>query len=147
MKVILLKDVKSQGKKGDEINVSDGYANNYLFKNKLAVPANASNVTANNRIKAEEARKIAEETENAKALADKMKGLTLKFDIEVGSNGKSFGSISNKEICEKLSNLGFVVDKKNIILKNSIKTVGSFEAEIKLYKGVSVKINIEVNSI
>lgn len=146
MKVILLKDVKSQGKKGDEINVSDGYANNFLIKNGLAVPANASNKAANDRIKAEEARKIAEETAAAKVVAEKLKDVKLEFKLELGSNGKAFGSISGKEISEELSKLGYTVDKKNVVLSNPIKTVGNFEVEAKLYKGVSVNLNIVVEA-
>ncbi len=144
MRVILTKDVKSQGKKGDEINVSDGYANNYLFKNGLAVPANQANVNANNKIKAEEAKRIAAETAAAKEVAEKLKAVELKFAIEVGANGKAFGSISGKEISEELAKLGYSIDKKNIVLVSPIKTVGTFEIELKLYKGVIGKVKINV---
>ncbi len=146
MKVILVKDVKSQGKKGDVINVSDGYANNFLLKNGLAIPANQANVNINNKIKAEEQRKIDEDTAAAKVVAEKLKDLTLNFDIEVGENGKAFGSVSNKEISEKLLTLGYDIDKKNIALNGNIKTVGNFEVEVKLYKGVSAKLKIQVNA-
>lgn len=147
MRVILTKDVKSQGKKGDEINVSDGYANNFLFKNNLAVPANKSNVNANNKEKAEIAKRIAEETAAAKEVAEKLKNVELEFQIEVGERGKAFGSIGSKEISEKLGTLGFVVDKKMIELKEQIKREGVYEVEIKLYRGVSTKINVKVNGI
>ncbi len=145
MKVILIKDVKAQGKKGDEINVSDGYANNYLIKNGLAVPANAANKASNDRAKAEELKKIAEETEAAKKLAEKLKAVELKFLIDVGANGKAFGSISGKEISEELFRLGYAVDKKNIVLASPIKTIGLHEVELKLYKGVSgsLKVNVQ----
>ena len=146
MKVILVKDVKSQGKKGDVINVSDGYANNFLLKNGLAIPANQANVNINNKIKAEEQRKIDEDTAAAKVVAEKLKDLTLNFDIEVGENGKAFGSVSNKEISEKLLTLGYDIDKKNIALNGNIKTVGNFEVEVNLYKGVSQKLKIQVNA-
>ncbi len=144
MKVILTKDVKAQGKKGDEINVSDGYANNYLFKNGLAVPANQANVNINNKIKAEEAKKIAQETAEAKAIADKLKNVELEFKIEVGANGKAFGSISGKEISEELASLGYSIDKKNIELKQTIKCEGTYEVVAKLYKGVSAKLKVNV---
>lgn len=144
MKVILLKDVKSQGKKGDEINVSDGYANNFLFKNGLAVPANQANVNANNKQKAEEAKRIAEETAAAKAVAEKLKEVELEFVLEVGANGKAFGSISGKEISEELAKLGYNIDKKNIELKEPIKRAGAYEATLKLYKGVSAKLKVNV---
>lgn len=146
MRVILLKDVKAQGKKGDEINVSDGYANNFLLKNGLAVPANAQNKAANDRAKADEAKRIAAETAEAKAVAEKLSGVELKFEIEVGERGKAFGSISAKEISEKLADIGYSVDKKNIVLASPIKTVGAFEAELKLYKGVSCKVKVMVSA-
>ena len=144
MKVILTKDVKAQGKKGDVINVNDGYANNFLFKNGLAIPANQANVNINNKQKADEAKRIAEETAAAKELAKKLAEIELAMTIEVGSNGKAFGSITSKEISEELSKLGFSVDKKLINLQNAIKTAGKFEAELKLYKGVSGKLSINV---
>ena len=144
MKVILLKDVKSQGKKGDVINVSDGYANNFLFKNKLAIPANTANVNVNNRQKAEEARIIAEETARAKELAVKLAETGINFSIEMGERGKAFGSISAKEISEELAKLGFTVDKKNINLAKPIKTEGVFVVDVKLYKGVHCNLKINV---
>lgn len=146
MRVILTKDVKSQGKKGDEINVSDGYANNFLFRNNLAVPANKANVNANNKEKAELAKKIAEETAVAKAVAEKLKDVKLSFSIEVGERGKAFGSIGSKEISERLAGLGFNVDKKDISIDSQIKREGVYEAEIKLYRGVSTKIQVVVSA-
>ncbi len=146
MKVILTKDVKAQGKKGDVITVSDGYANNFLFKNNLAVPANQANVNTNNKQKAEEAKKIAEETAAAKQLARSLAEIEVKFVLELGANGKAFGSITSKEISEELAKLGFNVDKKAINLASAIKTAGKFEAELKLYKGVSGKLKINVEA-
>ena len=146
MKVILVKDVKSQGRKGDTINVSDGYANNFLLKNGLAIPANQANVNINARQKENEAKRIAEETANAKADAEKLKDVTLNFQIEMGERGKAFGSITGKEISEELSKLGFEVDKKNIVLDKAIKTEGLFEVELKLYKGVSCKLKVSVKA-
>lgn len=146
MKVILLKDVKAQGKKGDVINVSDGYANNFLLKNGLAVPANQANVCANNKQKEAEAKRIAEETAAAKAVAEKLKTMELLFNIEVGSNGKAFGSIGGKEIAEELAKCGISIDKKMVVLNSAIKMIGSYEVEIKLYKGVSAKLKINVQA-
>lgn len=146
MKVILVKDVKSQGKKGDTINVSDGYANNFLLKNGLAIPANQANVNINARQKENEAKRIAEETANAKAVAEKLKDITLEFKIEMGERGKAFGSITGKEISEELSRLGFSVDKKDIVLDKAIKSEGLFEVELKLYKGVACKLKVSVKS-
>ncbi len=144
MKVILLKDVKAQGKKGDVINVNDGYANNFLFKNNLAVPANQANVNTNNKQKEAEAKRIAEETAAAKALAAKLEDVTLEFAIEVGERGKAFGSISAKEISEELAKKGYEVDKKSIVLDAPIKRIGSYEVSLKLYKGVTGKLKVNV---
>ncbi len=146
MRVILLKDVKAQGKKGDEINVNDGYANNFLFKNKLAIPANKTNVAINNKQKAEEAKRIAEETAAAKIVAEKLNGKTLDFEIEVGERGKAFGSIGTKEISEKLEGMGFSVDKKDIVVSGPIKREGVYDVDLKLYKGVSAKIKVSVKA-
>lgn len=144
MKVILTKDVKAQGKKGDVINVNDGYANNFLFKNGLAVPANQANVCANNKQKEAEAKRIAEETAAAKELASKLEKIELVFEIEVGANGKSFGSISGKEISEALANKGYTVDKKMIVLDTPIKRAGVYDVSLKLYKGVTGKLKVNV---
>ena len=144
MKVILLKDVKAQGKKGDVINVADGYATNFLFKNNLAVPASAGNVSVNNARKKAEEQKIAEDTAAAKELAKKLENIVLEMSLEVGANGKAFGSITGKEVGDKLAELGIDVDKKKIDLQ-TIKTIGSFVAVARLYKGVSAKIKINVS--
>ena len=144
MKVILTKDVKGQGKKGDIVNVSDGYANNFLLKNSLAIPANQANVNINTRNKENEAKRIAEETAAAKAVAEKLKDVTLNFEIEMGERGKAFGSIAGKEISEGLAKLGYKVDKKDVNLDKPIKTEGVFEVELKLYKGVSCKLKVAV---
>ena len=144
MKVILLKDVKAQGKKGDVINVADGYATNFLFKNNLAVPASAGNVSVNNARKKAEEQKIAEDTAAAKELAKKLENIVLEMSLEVGANGKAFGSITGKEVGDKLAELGIDVDKKKIELQ-TIKTIGSFVAVARLYKGVSAKIKINVS--
>jgi len=143
MKVILLKDVKSQGKKGDTINVSDGYANNFLFKNNLAVPASSGNIAINNKQKEAEAKLKAEQKAEAEAVAKKLKDLTLEMSLEVGANGKAFGSITGKEIEEELAKIGYVIDKKKIVME-TIKGKGLFTAEIKLYPGVCAKLNINV---
>lgn len=143
MKVILTADVKAQGKKGDVINVSDGYANNFLFKNGLAIPANAANVNVNNARKKAEADRIAEETAAAKALAKQLGGVEINLKIEVGSNGKAFGSITAKEIGEELAKQGYEIDRKKIEC-DTIKTVGAYTANIKLYKGVAAKIKVNV---
>lgn len=146
MKVILLKDVKAQGKKGDVINVSDGYANNFLLKNGLAVPANQANMNTNNKQKEAEAKRIAEETAAAKAIAEKIKDMELQFAIEVGERGKAFGSIGGKEIAEALAKQSIVIDKKAVVLDSPIKREGVYEVDLKLYKGVSAKLKVNVKA-
>ena len=146
MKVILLKDVKAQGKKGDVVNVSDGYANNFLLKNGLAVPANQANMNTNTKQKEAEAKRIAEETAAAKAIAEKLKDMELQFAIEVGERGKAFGSIGGKEIAEELTKQNIVIDKKAVILDSPIKREGVYEVDLKLYKGVSAKLKVNVKA-
>lgn len=144
MKVILSSDVKALGKKGDVVNVSDGYANNFLLKNKLAVPASANNININNQEKASIAKKIKEETASAEELAKTLKNVEVVVKTKIGENGKTFGSISGKEISEELANMGFSVDKKKIELETPIKSVGNYLVPVRLYKGVVGKINVKV---
>lgn len=144
MKVILSSNVKALGKKGDVVNVSDGYANNFLLKNKLAVPASAGNLNLNNQEKAAEARRIKEETAEAEEMARKLKDVEVVVKTKIGENGKTFGSISGKEISEQLSEMGFEIDKKKIELEAPIKTVGNYLVPVRLYKGVVGKINVKV---
>ena len=146
MRVILVRDVKAQGKKGDVITVSDGYANNFLIKNGFAVPANQVNVNMNNKQKENEAKRIAEETAAAKELAAKLADVELNFEIEVGERGKAFGSLGGKEISEQLAKMGYTVDKKDIILDSPIKTAGVFEVTLKLYKGIVHKLKVNVKA-
>ncbi len=143
MKVILTADVKAQGKKGDVINVSDGYANNFLFKNGLAVPANAGNISVNNAKKKAEEERIAAETAEAKLLAKQLANVELTIAIEVGANGKAFGSVSAKEISDELAKQNIDIDKKKIEIA-TIKAIGNYVATIKLYKGVNAKLKVKV---
>jgi len=147
VKVILTQDVKAQGKKGDVINVSDGYATNFLFKNKLAVPAGASNVNVNNMQKAAEAKRIADETAEAKEIAKKLENVTLELTIEVGANGRAFCFISSKEISEALEKKNKNIDKKKIELSNPIKGEGEYKVPIRLYKGVMGAVKVVVSAI
>lgn len=144
MKVILSADVKSLGKKGDIVNVNDGYANNFLFKSKLAVPASAGNLNINAQEKAAEAKRIKEETEAAKATAKKLEGETVNLSVKIGENGKTFGSVGQKEIADELAKMGFDIDRKKIDLSSPIKSVGTFTVSIKLYKGVTGKVAVNV---
>ena len=144
MKVVLKQDVKGLGKKGELVNASDGYARNFLFPKKLAVEANAQNMSElKNREQAEKYR-IATETAAAKANAEKMSGKTIKITAKAGANGKLFGSVTSKELAEKIADeFGIKVDKKKIVV-DDIKQFGTFEFEVKLYTGISAKLFVMV---
>ena len=146
MKVILLADVKGTGKKNDVIEVSDGYARNCLFKKKLAIEATSTEINAvQNKLKAQEFHK-AEEIKKWKELAAKMKNAEIKCTVKCGENGKIFGSVTSKEIADKLVEAGYDVDKKKIILKEPIKTPGNYVVEVKFFPDVSTKIKVSVKA-
>lgn len=147
MKVILNQDVKGQGKKGDLVNVSDGYARNFLFPRNLAVEANAQAMSEKANKDSAAAFRLAEEKAAAEAKKAKIDGKTLKIVGKAGQNGKLFGSITPKEIVEVLkTQYGLEVDKKKISLRSEIKTFGTFECDVKLYTGIVANMNIEVVS-
>jgi large subunit ribosomal protein L9 len=145
MKVVLLTDVKGTGKKGELVNVSDGYARNFLLPRNLAKEANAQVL---NEIKsAKEAKEfhIRQDTEAARKTAEAINGKTLKLTAKSGQGGKLFGSITSKEISEELRRSFHIdVDKKKIVLNSDIKAYGTYECELKLYNGVSAKIYVAV---
>ncbi len=147
MKVILLDNIKGVGKKDEVINASDGYARNYLLPKKLAVEANAENMSKlNNKKEAANYRKDVEK-QNAEELAKKLKGIMLKIKVKAGENGKIFGGVTAKEISENLkSQYNFDIDKKKIELKETIKTLGSFNVSVKLFEGITASLRIEVIS-
>lgn len=147
MKVILLDNIKGVGKKDEVINASDGYARNYLLPKKLAVEANAENMSKlNNKKEAANYRKDVEK-QNAEELAKKLKGIMLKVKVKAGENGKIFGGVTAKEISENLkSQYNFDIDKKKIELKETIKTLGSFNVSVKLFEGITASVRVEVIS-
>ena len=147
MKVILLDNIKGVGKKDEIINASDGYARNYLLPKKLAVEANAENMSKLNNKKESANYKKDQEKQQAEELAKKLKGIMLKIKVKAGENGKIFGGVTSKEISENLKNqYNFIVDKKKIELKEAIKTLGSFNVSIKLMEGITANLRIEVIS-
>ena len=145
MKVILLADVKALGKKGDVVDVSDGYARNMLFPKKLGVEANAKN---RNDLKLQNAHaeKVAQEQlEAAKALAAEISEKTVHVSIKVGEGGKTFGSVSSKEIAEELNKqYGLNVPKQKIVLEEPIKTFGVHRVKAKLYQDIAGEILVQV---
>lgn len=144
MKVILKQDVKGTGKKGDILDVSDGYAKNFLLKKGLAEQASSVAVNSIKIQKEAEERRKAEEIKEIKALAAKINKTEVILTIKCGENGKVFGSVTSKEIASKLEDLGYNIDKKKILLKDSIKTVGSFPVDIRMMEGVVAKIIVTV---
>ena len=144
MKVILKQDVKGTGKKGEIIDVSDGYAKNFLLKKGLAEQASSVAVNSLKLQKEAEERKRAEEIREIKELAAKIDKTEVTLSIKCGENGKVFGSVTSKEIASKLEDLGFAVDKKKIQLKDAIKNVGIYPVEIRMMEGVIAKIAVKV---
>ena len=144
MKVLLLQDVKGQGKKGEVINVSDGYANNFLLKKGLGVVATADKINSVDiHNKAVEKQKAAEKAK-AQEDANKLKGQTVKIVASTGAQGKMYGSITNKEIAEELAKMGFPVDKKQVVLKDPIRQTGNYTVTVKMYSEISTTINVVV---
>lgn len=146
MKVILKTDVKGSGKKGDVIEVSDGYAKNFLLKKGLAEIATASGINEINQKKAADAFHKAEYVKSQKELAAKLNNAQVTVAIKAGENGRVFGSVTTAHVASALSDLGYEIEKKKITLKSTIKNVGDFEAEIRLMEGVTCKINVKVVS-
>ena len=147
MKVILLQDVKSLGKKDQIVDVSDGYARNFLFPKNLAVEANSENMSKLKAKQDSNAFKKSQEKEEAKKIAEKLSKIQLKVPVKAGENGKIFGGVSAKEISDLLKqNYQIEVDKKKIELKETIKTLGVRTVTIKLYEGVIGNLKIDVIS-
>lgn len=146
MKVILLKDDKRYGKKGDIINVNDGFANNYLIPNKIVTSATSSSLNEARQLKESEQHKEQELLNAAKELSEKLKEVTVTLSVKTGENGKIFGSITNKEIAQELEGLGIAIDKKKIELNNPIKTIGLFTIKVKLHPKVQSEVNVNVIS-
>ncbi len=145
MKVILQQDVKGQGKKGQMVEVSDGYGRNFLLPRKLAVEATAENVnTMKMQDKAKAARQ-AEEKAAAQAVAEQLKGCQVKIRAKAGQGGRLFGSITSREISDELkAQHGIDVNKSKIVLSDPIKSFGAFEVKCKLGSEVSGVINVLV---
>lgn len=145
MKVVLLADVKGQGKKGQIVNVSDGYARNFLFPKNLATPAD--NKIMNELKGKEEARlrQIELEKQAARDTAEKLKSISVKIKAQAGSDGRIYGSVTSKEIAEQLkAQHGIEIDRRKISLQDPIKAFGTYLPEIKLYPEITGKITVVV---
>ena len=145
MKVILLEDVKSLGKKGDIVNVSDGYARNAILPKKLGIEATSKNMNDLKLKKAHEDKVAAEVLAEAQALAAQMENESVTMSIKMGENGRTFGSISSKEIAEAIKEqLGHDIDKKKIVMKDAIKAPGTRTVGIKLHSKVTANMTVKI---
>lgn len=144
MKVILTQDVKGLGKKGELVNVSDGYARNFLFPRKLAAEANSQAMTELKNREDSKKHKIEVETQQAKASADKISGKTVKVTAKAGQGGRLFGSVTAKEITAVMkTQFGIDIDKRKITV-DDIKAFGTYPATVKLYQGVTAEFSVTV---
>lgn len=145
MEVILIQDVKSLGKKGDKVKVSEGYARNFLLPQKLGLEANAKNLNDLKLTKAKEAKIAQEELDAAKALKEKIENVEVKVSIKSGKDGRNFGSVSTKEIAEETKKqTGMEIDKKKMKLEQAIKSPGVFSIPVKLHKEVTALLKVVV---
>ena len=148
MKVVLNENVKGLGKKLDIVNVSEGYARNFLFPKKLAVAAD--NKAVSEATTKKEAIKFKKDTdrENALNIKSEIEKIVVTFKLKTAENGKLFGSVTSKEISEELKKTsGIEIDKKKIMLEDAVKTTGTYTAKVKLYEGVIADLKVKVDSI
>lgn len=144
MKVILTADVKGQGKKGELVNVSDGYARNFLFPKNLAIEANSAAMSELKNRESSAAHHKQEEIDAANALAAKLNGQKIVIHAKAGAQGKLFGAVTSKEIAAEIQKVfGVTIDKKKMNVSD-IKNFGEYTADIRLYTGISAKITVSV---
>ncbi|MBC8014120.1 MAG: 50S ribosomal protein L9 [Sporomusaceae bacterium] len=145
MKVILQQEVKKLGKKGDVIEVSEGYARNYLLLQKLAIPATATNVNNASQQKAAEERKVQRAIDEAKFMAAQMSKVEVTIPVKMGEGGKLFGSVTSKDIADALlAQHKIEIDKRKIDLKDAIKAIGTYAVSIKLHPETSAQIQVHI---
>lgn len=147
MKVILLEDVKSLGKKGEIVNVNDGYARNFILPKKLGLEATSKNLNDLKLQKQNDEKVAQEKLDAAKALAEEIKEKSVTVKIQAGVEGKVFGSISSKEIAtEAKKQLNMDIDKKKIVIPDAIKSLGTYNVNIKLHKDVTATLRVKVEA-
>lgn len=145
MKVLLLEDVKAQGKKGDVVNVSDGYARNFLFPKKLAAELTPTIMNEIKNKEAAKAHRLEEEKKLARENAEKMSGITVKIYATSGADQRLYGAIASKEIAEELKKqFGIEIDKRKIMLDNPIKSYGAYTLDVKLHTDIMGKLSVVV---
>lgn len=148
MDVILLEDVKSLGKKGEIVKINDGYARNYVLPKKLGIEATSKNLNDLKLQKANQDKIAKEQLDAAKALAAKIEEMTVKVKIKAGEGGRTFGSVSSKEIAEEAKKqFALELDKKKIALDEPIKTPGTHIVTVKLHREVTAKLKVTVNEM
>ncbi len=146
MKVILLEDVKKLGKKGDLVDVSDGYARNMLLKKKLGIEATNKNINDLKLQKAHQDKVAAEQLQEARNLAEEISRKKISMKMKVGDNGKAFGTISTKEMAQAVKDqLGYELDKKKFSVDEPVKALGNYVVKIKLHPKVTAELAMEVN--
>ncbi len=144
MKVILKADVKGLGKKGELVNTSDGYARNFLFPRSLAVEADAQNMTELKNAEASKQFKFETDKAAAQAVCDKLTGQTIKMTAKAGKGGKLFGSVTSKEIAQKIkAEYGVDIDKRKVTVSD-IKAFGTYNASVKLFNGIVAEVKVQV---
>lgn len=145
MEVILLQDVKSLGKKGDKVNVNDGYARNFILPKKLGIEATTKNLNDLKLKKANEEKLAQEKLEEAKAFAAEIATKKVELSIKAGKDGKAFGSVSTKEIAQAAKDqLGYDIDKKKMQLSDPIKSAGIFTVPIRIHPQVTAELKVHV---
>lgn len=144
MKVILLDNIQGHGKKGEIVTVNDGYARNYLLPKKLAVEATKAVLNEIQQKVAREQRLLKEERDAAEVVAKSLKGATVVVKMRCGEDGKMYGSVTNQDVADGLKAMGYDVDKKKITIRDQIKALGVYDAEVKVYKDIGAKIKINV---
>ncbi|MBN1279302.1 MAG: 50S ribosomal protein L9 [Chlorobiaceae bacterium] len=146
MKIILRQDVAALGDAGDVVAVKNGYANNYLIPQGMAIRATEGTLKALETEKKQQAKKIELQRKNARELAQKIEQMTLKVFAKSGESGKLFGTVTAADISEALKTQGVEIDRRKITLDAPVKTLGKYEAEAKLFMDVIVKVNFEVEA-
>ena len=146
MKIILLKSYENLGKVGEIVNVKPGFARNYLIPNKIASLATEKNIKALEVFLKSQENKEAKNRINLEALSKKLNSLTLKFDVQVGEDEKLFGSVTSQMIADELADKGYTVDKKEIVLEETIKELGNFKIAINLGYDLDTKIKVKVQA-
>ena len=144
MKVILLQDVKGQGKKGQLLDISDGYARNFLLPRKLAIEATADALNTKNMNDKATAERIAREKAEALATANKLRAMTLTVTAKGGGAGRLFGAVTNAEIAVALEKAGIKLDKRKIVLNETIKNVGTYTVTCKLGYEISAPLTVKI---